>query len=216
MGCLKSTLAGIGCLVVLLAAAAAAYLYRDRLAHLYRRFRGIPEPTPVVYVLPSPGGAARAETALRQLASRGGPAYVDIAPGDLAALLDRELARGTSRVFDSVAVALGEQRLLVKGSLDVSGLPRRLLGPLSEGLGRREPMVAGGPLSAGPDGRVRWTIDELTIRAFSFPPSVIPAIIRSFHVAEARDASVPIPVPAAIGDVRVSPSGVRVYRASPR
>lgn len=216
MGCLKGALTGIGCLVVLLAAAAAAYLYRDRLAHLYRHLRGAPEPAPVVYVLPSPGGAARAEAALRQLARAGGPAYVDIAPGDLAALLDRELAQGTSRVFDSVSVALGEQRLLVKGSLDVSGLPRRLLGPLSEGLGRREPVVAGGPLSAGPDGRIRWTIDKLAIREFSFPRSVIPAIIRSFHIAAAKDASVPIPVPAAIGDVRVSPSGVRAYRASAR
>lgn len=216
MGCLKGALAGIGCLVVLLAAAAAGYIYRDRLAHLYRRVRGAPEPPPAVYVMPSPGGAARAEAALRQMARRGGPAYVDVAPGDLAALVDRELARAPNRVFDSVEVALGDQRILVKGLLDVSRLPRRLLGPLSEGLGRREPVVAGGPLAVGPDGRVRWMIDQLVIREFPFPRSVIPAIIRSFHLADARDASVPIPLPAGIGDLRVRSSGVRAYRASAR
>ena len=60
MGCLKNVLAGVGCLVVLLAAAVVGFIYRDRLAHYYRRVRGIPEPPPAVYVLPGPGGAVRA------------------------------------------------------------------------------------------------------------------------------------------------------------
>ena len=216
MGCLKNILAGIGCLVVLLVAAAAGFLYRDPLAHLYRRVRGIPEQPPMVYVLPSAGGASRAEEALRQLSRRGGPAYVDITAGELAALIDRELARVPTRVFDSLAVALADQRVLVKGSLDVSELPKRLLGPLSEGLGRHEPVVAGGLLAAGPDGRVRWTVDQLRVRDFPFPKSVIPAVIRTFHVADTRDAGVPIPLPVGIGDVRVSASGVRLYRMGAR
>lgn len=216
MGCLKNVLAGVGCLVVLLVAAVAGYVYRDRLGHLYRRVRGIPERPPVVYVLPSPGGASRAEAALRQLAGRDAPAYVDLSAGDLAALIDRELARVPNRVFDSVAVALADQRVLVKGTLDVSGLPQRLLGPLAEGLGRHEPVVAGGRLAAGPNERVRWTVDQLVIRDFPFPKAVIPAVIRSFGIADTRDASVPIPLPAAIGDVRVSASGVRLYRAGAR
>ncbi len=216
MGCLKNVLAGIGCLVVLLAAAVAGYLYRDRLAHLYRRVRGIREPAPAVYVLPGPGGAARAEAALRELARHGGPGYVDIAPAELAALIDRELARVPHRVFDSVAVALGDQRIQVRGSLDVSGLPQRLLGPLAEGLGRHEPVVAGGVLAAAPDGRLRWTVDQLVIRDFPFPKSVIPAIIRAFGLADVRDSAVPIPLPAPVGDVRVRAAGVRLYRAVPR
>ncbi len=214
MGCLKNLLAGIGCLAVLLAAAVAGYANRDGLAHLYRKVRGIPERPPVVYVRPSPGGASRAEAALRQLGRRDGPAYVDIAPGELAALIDAELARVPARVFDSVAVALTEGRVLVKGSLDVSEVPQRLLGPLAEGLGRHEPVHAGGGLVAAPEGRVFWTVDQLVIREFPFPRSVIPAVIRSLHIPEARGASVPIPLPAAVGDVRVSVAGVRLYRAA--
>lgn len=218
MGCLKNVLAGVGCLVILLAVAVAGFFYRDRLAHLYRKVRGIPDKPPVVYVLPIAGGAAHAETALRSLARRGGPEYVDVAPAELAALIDRQLARAPRRVFDSVAVALeeGDQRVLVKGSLDVSELPQRLLGPLAEGLGRHEPVVAGGRLSAGPDGRLRWAVDQLVIREFPFPRSVIPAIIRSLGVSDARDAAVPIPLPAPVGDVRVSESGVRLFRTGQR
>lgn len=216
MGCLKNVLAGVGCLVVLLVAVVGGYIYRDRLAHLYRKVRGIAEPAPAVYVQPGPGGATRAEAALRDLARRGGPAYVDLTADELAALIDRELARVPRRVFDSVAVALGVQRVLVKGSLDVSGLPQRLLGPLAQGLGRHEPVVAGGRLAAGPDGRLRWTVDQLTIRDFPFPQSVIPAIIRALSVPDARDASVPIPLAVWVGDVRVSATGVRLYRVSAR
>ncbi len=216
MSCLRNLLAGVGCLVVLVALAALAFVFRGRLDHFYRHLRGLPERAPVVYVQPSAGGAAHAEAALRDLARGGGPAYVDISPGDLAALLDRELARLPRRVFDSLTVALDSPRVLVKGTLDVSALPQRLLGPLGEGLGRYEPVAAGGPLAAGADGRLRWTVDQLTIRDFPFPRSVIPALIRSFAMTRAADAAVPIPLAAPVGDVRVSAAGVRLYRAASR
>ena len=216
MSCLKNVLAGVGCLVVLAAAAVLGFIYRDDLAHLWRRVRGVPEPPPVVYVLPAAGGAAHAEAALRELARRGGPAYVDIAPAELAALIDRELARAPRRVFDSVAVALGDQRVRVKGSLDMSLVPQRLLGPLAEGLGRHEPITAGGALAAAPDGRLHWTVDQLAIRDFPFPGAVIPAIVRSFGLADAKDGAVPIQLPVPVGDVRVSRTHVRLYRSGAR
>jgi hypothetical protein len=214
--CLKRLLTGIGCLVVLLAAALAGWIFRDRIAALYRRVRNLPEPAPMVYAMPAEGGAARAAERLGELARRGGPAYVDLSAGDLAALIDRQLAMAPRRALDSVGVALGDERIQVRGSLDMSALPRRLLGPLSHGLGEREPVVAGGTISVPAGGRVVWTIDDLTIRDFSFPKSVIPAVVDALHVPDARGAAVPIPLPALIGDVRVSPAGVRAYRASAR
>jgi hypothetical protein len=216
VGCLKNVLAGVGCVVVLAAVVVVGFIYRDRLAHLWHRVWGGREPPPIVYVLPAPGGAAHAETALHDLTRRGGPGYVDVAPGDLAALIDRELARMPRRVFDSIAVALDSPRVLVKGRLDVSEIPQRLLGPLADGLGRYEPVTAGGVLAAGPDGTLRWTLDQLMIRDFPFPKSVIPAVVRSFGLADAKDAAVPIPLPMRVGDVRVSRTGVRLYRASAR
>jgi hypothetical protein len=216
VGCLRSLLTGIGCLVVLVAAAVVGFLYRDRLASMYRGMRGVPEPPPAVYVTPSPAGAAQAEAALERLVRQGGPAYVDVTAAELAALIDAQLRRQPRRVLDSVAVSLGEERIRVRASLDMSVLPQRLMGPLASGLDRREPVVAGGTLSVAPDGRVLWVIDEFRIRDFPFPRKVISAIIASFDVPGAHDAAVPIPLPAGIGDVRVHPSGVRVYRASAR
>jgi hypothetical protein len=216
VGCLKNVLAGIGCLVVLGAAAVLGFMYRDRLAQLWGRFRGVREPPPIVYVTPAPGGAAHAEAGLRDLARRDGPAYVDLAPADLAALIDRELARMPRRVFDSVTVALDSPRVLVKGRLDVSEIPQRLLGPLADGLGRYEPVTAGGVLASGPGGTLRWTLDRLMIRDFPFPGSVIPAVVRSFGLADTKDAAVPIPLPVPVGDVRVSRGGVRLYRSTAR
>ena len=216
MGCLKNVLAGVGCLVLLAVAAVLGFTQRDRLAHLWRRVWGGREPPPIVYVTPASGGAAHAESALRDLARGGGPAYVDVAPADLAALIDRELARMPRRVFDSVAVALDSPRVLVRGRLDVSEIPQRLLGPLADGLGRYEPVTAGGVLAVGADGALRWTLDRLMIRDFPFPASTIPAIVRSFGIADARDAAVPIPLPVPVGDVRVMASRVRLYRSTAR
>jgi len=216
VSCVKSAFAGIGCVVVLAAAAVAGFVYRDHIAGLFRRVRGVPEPPPAVYVAPTPGAAAKAETALERLTRRDGVAWVDITAAELAALIERQLGGSAGRVLDSVAVALGDQRVQVRGSLDVSVLPRRLLGPLAQGLGRREPVLAGGTLSAQPDGRVVWTIDELRIHDFPFPRSVIPAILHAMSLTDGKGAAVPIPLPAGVGDVRVSPAGIRVYRAAPR
>jgi hypothetical protein len=216
VSCVKSAFAGIGCVVVLAAAAVAGFVYRDHIAGLFRRVRGVPEPPPAVYVAPTPGAAAKAETALERLTRRDGVAWVDITAAELAALIERQLGGSAGRVLDSVAVALGDQHVQVRGSLDVSVLPRRLLGPLAQGLGRREPVLAGGTLSAQPDGRVVWTIDELRIHDFPFPRSVIPAILHAMSLTDGKGAAVPIPLPAGVGDVRVSPAGIRVYRAAPR
>jgi len=212
MGCLRR----LGCLVVLLAAVVAGFLYRDQLAALYRRVRGVAEPPPAVFVPPAPGAAAQAESLLVRMVGRGGPAYVDLSAAELAGLIERQMTVARARVLDSVAVALGDQRVEVRGSLDVSAVPRRLLGPLAEALGRREPVVAGGTLGAAPGGRVVWTIDELKIRDFPFPRSVIPAILHVMNLTDGKAAAVPIPLPAGIGDVRVSRAGIRVYRAEAR
>jgi hypothetical protein len=216
VGCLKRVLAGVGCLVVLLAAALAAWVFRDRITAAYRRVRGVREPPPVVYVKPAADGAARAAARLGELARRGGPAYVDLSAGDLAALIDRQLARAPRRAFDSIGVSLGDQRIRVRGSLDMTVLPRNLLGPLGHAFGAREPVMAGGAVSVPSAGRMAWTVDELSIRDFPFPKSVIPAIVSELRVPDARGASVPIPLPAPVGDVRIGPAGVRLYRARAR
>lgn len=217
MGCLRRLFVQIGCLVFFIAALIFGFIYREQVTAIYRRLRGLPPPAEsTVYTLPAFGGAARARESLRQLARHDGQGYVDLSAGDIASLVDGELARAPRRVFDSVAVALTADAVRLRGVLDMSEVPQRVLGPLSSGLSRREPVTAGGPLSVDSAGRVLWTLTSLKVRDFPFPRSTIPAILRALRIPGAESGSLPLPVGQAVGDVRVSPAGVRLYRAAPR
>jgi hypothetical protein len=214
MGCLKNVLAGIGCAVVLAVAVFLGFHFRRDIAALYHRLRGAPEPARVAFVTPGPRSAERADSSLAALSRRGGPVYVDLGADELAALIERRLASGPRPALDSVGVSLGNGRVEVHGSLDVASLPHNLLGPLAAGLGRREPVTAGGTLAVAPagSGRVRWTIDALAIRDFPFPRAVIPRLLGALGIEGASGASLPLPLPVRVGEVRVTPRWVRAYR----
>jgi hypothetical protein len=217
MGCLKQVFVQIGCLVLVIAALVFGFIYREQVTAVYRRMRGMPPPAEtVVYTAPAPGGAGRAGEALRRLAARGGPAYVDLTAGEIAALVDGELRRAPHRALDSLAVGLEQNAVRLRGVLDLSQLPQGLLGPLASGLSRREVVTAGGPLSVDSAGHVAWTITSLKVRDFPFPRGTIPAILRALRIPGAEPGTLPLPLGQTVGDVRVSPAGVRLYRAVPR
>lgn len=212
MGCLRALFVQIGCLVALVAAAVFGFIYREQVVAVYRRLRGLPPPAvEVTWTPPGPGDADRAAATLGRLAGRGGPAYVDLTAGELAALIEAGLRRAPRRLVDSVAVGLAAGEILVRGVVDLTQVPPRLLGPLAGGLGRHEPVRIGGTLAADTAGAVWWTITVLQVRDFPFPRSTIPALLRALRV-EAREAAVELPLPAPVGDARVDARRVRVYR----
>jgi hypothetical protein len=217
MGCLKALFVQVGCLVLLVAAAVLAFLYRKPLWDAYQRWRGAKPPAAVSYAAPSSdaAGARRATDALGRLARASGPAYEDLTAADVAALLDRDLVRGSRNTFDSVQVALDSNTVLVKGVLDLSRLPHDFLGPFSGSLSGREPVEAGGALVAGTGGSVRWVPDRLRIADFPIPKRGIPLLLKSLHV-EAAQGGVTLPGVTGVGDVRVSPERVRLYRLARR
>ena len=215
MGCLRALFVQVGCLVLLVAAAALAVLYRKPLWDAYHRLRGGKPPAAVVYAVPDAAGARRAEDRLAQLARTGGPAYVDLTAADVASLLDRDVARPSGRILDSVRVALDSNLILVKGLLDLSRLPHDFLGPFSGSFNGREPVESGGTLVAGSGGALRWVPDRLRIRDFPIPRRGIPALLRSLHVAAAQ-GGVALPGVTGVGDVRVTPERVRLYRSERR
>ena len=212
MGCLKAIFVQAGCLVLLVAAAVFGFLYRREIWDTYRRFRGEKPAAVAGFVAPAPRGGARAEDALARLGRSGGPAYVDLTAAEIAALLDRELVRGSNRVFDSVRVALDSNLVLVRGQLDLSQLPHDFLGPLAGSLSGRDPVEAGGALVAAPGGALRWQPERLRIHDFPFPRRVIPALLRALHVAASGDSGLTLPGIRGVGDVRVTPDRVRLYR----
>ena len=211
MGCLKAIFVRAGCAVMLVVALIAAFIYREPIWEYSRQWRGN---TGEVYVAPAPDGAARARAALDRLERRGSSAYEDLTAADIASLVEAALARTDKRVFDSLRVALLEGEIRVSGWLDLSGVPRNLLGPLSGAMNDREPAAIGGPLSVDSSGHLVLTVTYLKLREFPFPKGTIPRILSAAHLSGAVGARVPLPGTTTVGDVRVTPGYVRVYRSA--
>ncbi len=216
MGCLKSIFYQIGCFVLVVATVALAFVYREQVKAVYHRLRGITPPPDAVYVMPAAEGPAGASRALDALERRGGPAWVDLTAAQVAALIDASLGRTGGRVLDSVSVGLLEGEIRVRGSLDLSGVPRDMLGPLRGAVGAREPVVIGGPLRADSAGRVLLEVTTLRLRDFPFPRSTIARILGAARIPGVEGALVPVPGTGPVGDVRVGPAAVRVYRRGAR
>jgi hypothetical protein len=206
----------LGCLVLLVAALLFGFIYREQVMALYRKLRGLPAEPEVAYVLPAAGSAQGARRTLERLAEPGGPAYVDLSASDLAALLDAELGRAPRRGLDSIAVGVGGDLVHLRAVVDLGRVPERVLGPLAPHIRGWQPVAAAGTLAADSAGRLWWTITRLSVSEFPFPRSTIPALLRELDVPGLEGASVPVPVPAGVGDARVTAEGVRAYRASPR
>lgn len=215
MGCLKALVAQVGCLLVLVAAVVLAFVFRRPLYDAYRRWRGERPAAAVAYAAPEAAGGRSAAEALARLGQPGGPAYVDLTAAEIAALLDRDLVQASRRVFDSVEVALDSDVILVRGMLDLSRLPHDLLGPFASSFTGYEPVEAGGALVAAPGGGVQWRPDRLRINDLPIPRKGIPALLRELHF-EAGRGGVALPGLGAVGDVRVSPEHVRLYRLERR
>ena len=211
MGCLRALFVQVGCLVLLAAALVFGFLYRRPLWDAYRRFRGERPAAELTYAAPVEGGARSARERLRRLELRGGPAYVDLTAAEVAALLDRQLAEPSGGILDSVSVALDSGAVLVRGVLDLDRIPGGVLGPLAGRLGGRERIEAGGALAAD-SGDLRWLPTRLNIKDFPFPRRTIPALLGALHLAVGADGSLEIPGVGGVGDVRVSPTAVRLYR----
>jgi hypothetical protein len=213
MGCFRALVSRILALVLLVALGGAAYLYRHEIVGWWRDVRG---GTSGTWTAPAPEAGRRARATLERIGAPGGPAYEDLDASEVSALVADALARTGTHAVDSVQVALGIDEVLVRCRLDMSGVPRSVLGPLASMVGDHEPATIGGPLSVDASGRLLLTVTTLRLRDFPFPRSTIPRILEAARVPGLAGGTVALPVAVRLGDVRVSPTHVRVYRSSPR
>lgn len=213
MGCLRNFLAGIGCVTVLIVAAVAGYHYRAQLRGLVESVRRpdavAPADTGAVGV-PSDDALARAQRKEAAMAARGGPASVTLTADELAALIHAGLDRTARATLDSMRVVLGDDRFALEAQLRTAGLDRGLLGPLGGFVDATEPIRMAGPAEIMTPGWVGWRPDELVLRAFPFPGSLVPRLVAA--VLPTREGAVPIAVPSTVGDLRIRPDGVTFYR----
>jgi hypothetical protein len=216
MGCLKK----LGCFLVgvaLIAAGAAGAWYF---------LRGGRSPEAVVdttgltrggWQTLTPEGAQRAKTALERLRAPRGPAYLAVAPGDLAAYILQELSRTLPSSADSIEAAAINDRLCVRAVMSTSEFgDKNALGPLAMLLGDRERLQMCGVLRIIRPGTAELQVKEFRIRDFSLPQQLIPRLIRQMsrgtRPPELSPDGLPLQTPDYIGDVRVQNGEITLYK----
>ena len=218
MGCLKAVVVRVISTLVLVALLIAAWTYRRQIMEYVDAWRGHPKAEYVPPAARTPADRAPVDpaAALASLERPGGPAYVDFSAADLAAIVTQSLGAEGRRVYDSVHVALLENEVRVRGSLDLRQVPRNLLGPFASALGDREPAAIGGPLIVDSSGRLLLRVTYFAVKDFPFPKNMIPRLLHEARIPGAEEANVPLPIATPLGDVRVTPDHVRFYRAGAR
>ena len=218
MGCIRK----LGCLVLLVLLAAALWLTRGRWLPFVRGGGGeaTASSTEGVWEPLTTAGAERARKAIEGLASRSGPVFANLRPGDVASYVFIALRRELPPSAENVAATVIGDRMYVRADIkltDVGGAA--VLGPLASFLSDRETMMFGGTFEVLRPGLAQFHVQELKLRELSIPQRMIPKLVQrigrgSRPPGVAPDA-LPLLVPEQIGDVRVSRGRVTLYKNVP-
>lgn len=212
-GCIKNFFATLGCLVFLLLVGLGAWVFRDQLGDAYRRVVGRDPPfgagADSTLGVPSAEALRSAERKEAAMAE-GRDGAVRLSADEIAALVESRLDADVRKAVDSLRVVLYEDRLALEGRVRLDVFGGDLLGPLAGMLDSSERLRMAGALEALEPRWLAWDCDEFVLVGFPFPASVIPALVN--RMTGRSDGAFPIPVPETVGDVRVRPDGVTLYR----
>jgi len=212
-GCVKNFFAAVGCLVFLLVVGLGAWLFRDQLGDAYRRVTGREPPFSmgVDSTIGAPSVDALRSAERKESSIDGGRSgMVRLTADEVASLVGSRLQPDVRSAVESLRVILYEDRVALEGRIQLTVFGRDLLGPLAGMLDASERVRMAGPLEAGSPGTLSWRCDEFVLVSFPFPYAVIPALVN--RMTGRRDGTFPIPVPDTVGDVRVQPDAVILYR----
>ena len=218
MGCLTAPFRALGCLV-LIAALALGWLYRDRLVNeghrLLDRISASSASSGPASSPARPGSRALA-TARAKIDSLNGwrADSVVLTPAEVASLIGNGLSPELRRELDSLRVELLEGQIRVRARLRTEHLPKDALGPLSRALGPSEPIEAAGPLRVTGPRQGSWTVRALRIGDVPIPGPAVPHVMERV-LGDSREA-VPWTVPAGVRAIRVRPDGATLYGAAPK
>ena len=218
MGCLTAPFKVLGCLG-LIALLVIGWLYRDRVVREGRQLLGRLEGSRST----AGAQAARGRPGSRALASA--EAKIDSLNGwhadsivltasEVASLMGSGLAPSFRKELDSLQVELLDGEVRAHARLRTARLPRELVGPLAAVLQPNEPVEATGPLRVTGPGTGEWAVRSIQIRDFPVPASAVRTLIAR-AVGDSTRGTVPWHVPAGVRAVRVRPTGVTLYGASP-
>ena len=215
MGCLRR----IGCVLVIAVLVVVAWMMRDFWAG---RSRVAPPPrsaaSPAIHwEMMTTAGADHAQAQLDSMKRPVGPVFANIAPGDLAALIFKEVRAQLPESADPTLASVMGDHLYVNATIQLKDIgPDQDLGPLAGVLTQRTKMQFGGTLNVVRPGLAEYRVTSLTIGDLQVPGPMIPKVLdhlnRSRAVGMAADA-LPFAVPAHIANVRVHSDRITVYRS---
>ena len=211
-----SCLGRIGCLLLLVAAGALAFLMRDR---WMPRVLGRGEPPPVTWevVKESGAGAQKTGDAIASLGRAGGPAYVTVSAAELAALMVKSSGHRLPAALDSVEAAVDSEAVRIRALVtvdDIRGLDA--LGPLAGLLDKQERIEFTGTLAVLKPGLGEFRVASVKVADLLLPHAAIPKLLarldRSVRPEGIAPDGIAITIPEYIGDVRISRGQVTLYR----
>lgn len=217
MGCLRS----IGCLVVALAIAAAAWFFRDTWLPYVRgggdRPAEVASPDAAWQPVSVPA-AERGRAAVRRLTGAGGPDSVELTAAELASyVLGKVVAQLPPSAGDIQAAVEGE-RLRLRATVDLAELGGDELGPLGSMLSSRETVELAGTLQVVRPGLGQFRVHEVRVRDFTLPSRMVPRLVGRLRRGPVPDGvapdAFPLEIPAGVGDVRLADGKVTLYRSA--
>ena len=205
-----SCLGKVGCGVVLLALGAGAVIawqQRDRIGEAL----GVrPRAEEVVRVgRPSEAALARARDKVDSLNAWRADSVV-LTPAEAASLVVDALAETRIGTFDSVEVELGDDQVALRGVMDTEWLPRKLLGPLEDMIGDRQPVMLRGPLRFRREGRAGWQVERVKVGDLTLPTAILHRFLEAV-LPGARSAGLPVRLPEGVGGLAVRPGALVLY-----
>ena len=225
MGCIRR----LGCLVIFVVGAAAAWYYRDRLPEPVRRYfpgaapvaeREAPGVPPGTWEPVTAAGGARTREALNRLSGRSGPVFQNISAGDLVSFVVDSLARQLPPSARNVQASIIGDRVYVRADVDLKDFGGAgALGPLGAMLGSSERMQLGGRFHIVRPGLAQFLVEDIKLRDFAIPAPMIPRLMRSLARGQPRpegvaDNGLPLAVPPYIADVRVAGGKITLYKTA--
>lgn len=215
-GCLRR----IGCLVVVLVVAAAAYFMRDRWLPLIGR---TPAKAPAataggpVWEPVSDTAAATARRSIESLGRRTGPVFVNLTPGELASYFYIALARQLPPSADSIEATTIGGRLYVRAVVALEDFKAvDALGPLGGMLSRRERLQLGGSFAVIKPGLAQFLVEDIRVGELPMPRGAIPKVLRQIRRGATppglAENGLPFVVPTYLADARVADRKITLYK----
>jgi hypothetical protein len=217
---------------LLLVAAGAAWLTRDRWAEYFPALRRwIPSERPsrpqsdsagaaIAWRPVTVGGASHAERLILELGNRGAPPYTTVLPADFAAFMLMDVAGHVPPPQDSTEAAVIDRAFALRTSLDIKALGgRTAFGPVGGMLADREPLTLSGTFDVVRPGVAEFHVHQLSVHGLSVPTPLIPSLVHRIEIGEhpaglAPDALL-LNVPTYVADIRLVSDRVAIYRTMP-